>query len=68
MPAAPGAVFQWDGASTYLREPPFFEGFGMAPAPRPGIAGARILGIFGDSVTTDHISPGGASKPSSPAG
>ena len=68
MPAAAGAVFQWDGASTYLREPPFFDDFEMTPGPRPAIAGARILGIFGDSVTTDHISPGGAIKPSSPAG
>ncbi|MBI4292846.1 MAG: aconitate hydratase AcnA [Betaproteobacteria bacterium] len=68
MPAAGGAVFPWDGASTYLREPPFFDDFEMTPRVRPGIAGARILGIFGDSVTTDHISPGGAIKPSSPAG
>ena len=68
MPAAAGAVFQWDSASTYLREPPFFEGFEMTPGARPGIAGARILGIFGDSVTTDHISPGAAIKPSSPSG
>ena len=68
MPAAAGAVFPWDGASTYLRKPPFFDDFQMTPGPRPGIEGARILGIFGDSVTTDHISPGGAIKPSSPAG
>ena len=68
MPAAAGAAFRWDGASTYLREPPFFDDFDLTPGPRPGIAGARILGIFGDSVTTDHISPGGAIKPGSPAG
>ena len=68
MPAAAGAVFPWDGASTYLREPPFFDDFEITPSARPGITGARILGIFGDSVTTDHISPGGAIKASSPAG
>jgi aconitate hydratase len=65
--SAAGQVYDWP-ASTYIAEPPFFQGFGMQPG-RPGnIAGARILGIFGDSVTTDHISPAGSIKPTSPAG
>jgi aconitate hydratase len=65
--AATGQVYDWP-ASTYIAEPPFFDGFGMQPG-RPGnIAGARVLGIFGDSVTTDHISPAGSIKPTSPAG
>jgi aconitate hydratase len=67
VPSAAGQVYDWP-ASTYIAEPPFFQGFGMQPG-RPGnIAGARILGIFGDSVTTDHISPAGSIKPTSPAG
>jgi aconitate hydratase len=67
VPSATGQVYDWP-ASTYIAEPPFFQGFGMQPG-RPGnIAGARILGILGDSVTTDHISPAGSIKPTSPAG
>ncbi|MRT33048.1 hypothetical protein FGX01_04440, partial [Xylella fastidiosa subsp. multiplex] len=49
-------------------EPPFFEGFGMTPAAMPVVKGARALGVFGDSVTTDHISPAGSIKETSPAG
>jgi aconitate hydratase A / 2-methylisocitrate dehydratase len=66
--AAPsGVVYSWP-KSTYIAEPPFFRDFAMTPG-RPGnISGARILGIFGDSVTTDHISPAGSIKPTSPAG
>jgi aconitate hydratase len=65
--SATGQVYDWPD-STYIAEPPFFDGFGMQPG-RPGnIAGARILGVFGDSVTTDHISPAGSIKPTSPAG
>ena len=68
-PRAPtGTVYAWDAASTYIQEPPFFEGFAMQPAPVADIRGARALAIFGDSVTTDHISPAGAIKATSPAG
>ena len=67
VPSAPGVVYDWP-KSTYIAEPPFFEGFGMQPGGVSGIAGARILGIFGDSVTTDHISPAGSIKDTSPAG
>ncbi|HSD42568.1 MAG TPA: aconitate hydratase AcnA [Burkholderiales bacterium] len=65
--SATGQVYNWP-RSTYIAEPPFFEGFGMRPGKPGSIAGARILGIFGDSVTTDHISPAGSIKPTSPAG
>src|SRR3989441_5289659 len=62
-----GQVYHWP-RSTYIAKPPFFEGFRMKPQPMVDIKGARALGIFGDSVTTDHISPAGAIKPTSPAG
>jgi aconitate hydratase len=65
--SASGQVYDWP-RSTYIAEPPFFEGFGMQPGTTGNITGARALGIFGDSVTTDHISPAGSIKPSSPAG
>jgi len=65
--AAGGQVYDWP-KSTYIAEPPFFHGFGMTPPPVNGIERARILGIFGDSVTTDHISPAGSIKDTSPAG
>jgi aconitate hydratase len=68
IPSTVGEVYAWDDASTYIQEPPFFEGFGMEPGHIGEIKGARPLGIFGDSVTTDHISPAGAIKKSSPAG
>ncbi len=68
IPSTVGEVFDWDRNSTYIQEPPFFDGFSMQPAPVPPILGARPLGIFGDSVTTDHISPAGAIKKTSPAG
>ncbi len=65
---AEGQVYNWP-KSTYIAEPPFFEGFGMEPkAAATGIAGARALGVFGDSITTDHISPAGSIKETSPAG
>ena len=68
IPAPHGEVYAWDKQSTYIQEPPYFESF----APRPGkladLRGARPLAIFGDSVTTDHISPAGSIKASSPAG
>ena len=63
-----GNVYEWDSNSTYIQEPPFFTQFGMQPGTIAEIRGARALGIFGDSVTTDHISPAGAIKKSSPAG
>ncbi len=63
-----GEVYQWDLQSTYIQEPPFFENFSMEPGTILEIHDARPLGIFGDSVTTDHISPAGAIKASSPAG
>jgi aconitate hydratase len=62
-----GDVYDWP-TSTYIAEPPFFAGFGMTPPPIPAIHNARALAIFGNSVTTDHISPAGAIKESSPAG
>ncbi|MET0186799.1 MAG: aconitate hydratase AcnA [Achromobacter sp.] len=62
-----GDVYNWPD-STYIAEPPFFKDFGMTPAAMPAVNGARALGIFGDSVTTDHISPAGSIKESSPAG
>ena len=54
--------------STYIAKPPFFDGFKMTPGKVGDVRGARALGIFGDSVTTDHISPAGSIKPTSPAG
>jgi len=68
IPAPTGEVYRWDEESTYIQEPPFFQGFGMEPGKIGEIRGARPLGIFGDSITTDHISPAGAFKASSPAG
>ena len=63
-----GDVYEWDRESTYIQEPPFFDGFSPAPRDIEEIHGARPLGIFGDSVTTDHISPAAAIKMNSPAG
>jgi aconitate hydratase len=63
-----GQVYNWP-ESTYIAEPPFFEGFSMQPkAAASGITGARALGVFGDSITTDHISPAGSIKEDGPAG
>ena len=65
---AKGEVYNWP-TSTYIAEPPFFENFSEEPkAAATGISGARALGVFGDSITTDHISPAGSIKESSPAG
>ena len=65
---ATGEIYNWP-KSTYIAEPPFFQDFAMEPkAAATGIAGARALGVFGDSITTDHISPAGSIKESSPAG
>jgi aconitate hydratase len=68
IPSTTGNVYAFDAASTYIQEPPFFTGFALKPGSIAEIKGARALGIFGDSVTTDHISPAGAIKKSSPAG
>jgi len=68
MAAPTGAIYAWDPESTYVQEPPFFEGPVAAPAPPRDIAGARVLVMVGDSVTTDHISPAGGIPASSPAG
>jgi aconitate hydratase len=66
--ARTGEVYEWDEKSDYIHDPPFFAGFSMSPGRIEDIRGARPLGIFGDSVTTDHISPAGAIKANSPAG
>ncbi|HWA86437.1 MAG TPA: aconitate hydratase [Opitutus sp.] len=68
IPATTGNVYQFDAESTYIQEPPFFAKFDMKPGTIAEITGARALGIFGDSVTTDHISPAGAIKKTSPGG
>ena len=60
--------FQWDSTSTYVRNPPYFDGMSMTPRGIPAIRGARMLALLGDSITTDHISPAGAIKADSPAG
>ena len=68
IPSSTGEVYQWDEKSDYIHEPPFFKDFSMDVGKIDNIVGARALGIFGDSVTTDHISPAGAIKATSPAG
>jgi aconitate hydratase len=68
IPSSKGLVYQWDAESTYIQEPPFFENFAMQPGEIREINRARALAIFGDSVTTDHISPAGSIKKTSPAG
>ena len=68
IPSSTGLDYSGDPESTYIQEPPFFTDFSMEPSGIAGIQGARALGIFGDSVTTDHISPAGAIKKNSPAG
>ncbi|MEO0055844.1 MAG: aconitate hydratase, partial [Verrucomicrobiota bacterium] len=68
IPSTTGNVYSFDASSTYIQEPPFFANFSLTPGSIKPITGAKALGIFGDSVTTDHISPAGAIKKSSPAG
>ncbi|SDP11119.1 aconitate hydratase [Lentzea jiangxiensis] len=68
LPTPTGNTFEWDAESTYVRKPPYFEGMEMEPKPVTDIAGARVLALLGDSVTTDHISPAGSIKADSPAG
>jgi aconitate hydratase len=68
LPVPTGPLYEWNPESTYVREPPFYEGAEADPVPPADIAGARALLVVGDSVTTDHISPAGAIHPESPAG
>src|SRR5437870_9735848 len=65
IPSSAGLLYKWDPNSTYIQEPPFFESNGTKVG---DVRGARPLAIFGDSVTTDHISPAGSIKKDSPAG
>ena len=66
--APDGDRFAWDASSTYIQNPPYFDGLTLVPAPPSPIAGARVLALLGDSITTDHISPAGNIKADSPAG
>ncbi len=68
LPVPTGDRFAWEDDSTYVRNPPYFEGLPREPEPVRDVEGARVLAVLGDSVTTDHISPAGAIKPDSPAG
>ncbi len=68
IPVKGGQTYAWQGDSTYVQNPPYFDGMGMTPVPVTDVIEARILGIFGDSITTDHISPAGSIKKTSPAG
>src|SRR4051812_42650071 len=68
IPVTGGETYAWSAGSTYIQNPPYFEGMSMTPSAPSDIASARLLAIFGDSITTDHISPAGAIKPDSPAG
>ncbi len=68
IPTSVGSLYQWDTKSTYVQHPPYFEGFKMQPGKVSEVTNARVLGIFGDSITTDHISPAGGIRPTSPAG
>jgi aconitate hydratase len=68
MPTPEGDLFAWDPNSTYVRHPPYFEGMSLHPGEIHDLLGARVLAVLGDSITTDHISPAGSIKPSSPAG
>ncbi|MDG1399822.1 MAG: aconitate hydratase AcnA, partial [Candidatus Binatia bacterium] len=68
IPSSVGNVYEWEGDSTYIQDPPFFENFSLTPGTLADVKGARPLALFGDSVTTDHISPAGAIKEDSPAG
>src|SRR5690606_22451104 len=63
-----GHLFDWDPASTYVKQAPYFDGMQRTPAPVTDIRGARVLALLGDSVTTDHISPAGSIARLTPAG
>jgi len=66
--APTGQTYKWDMGSTYVQNPPYFEGMTKTPVPIEDVVGARILALFGDKITTDHISPAGSIKAASPAG
>ncbi len=68
IPSVAGELYQWKNESTYIQQPPFFQNFSLQPGTIGEIKGARALAIFGDSVTTDHISPAGSFKKETPAG
>ncbi len=68
IPATRATTFNWDDKSTYVRQPPFFDGLTMELTPVTDVRGARVLARLGDSITTDHISPAGNIRPTSPAG
>ncbi|MDW8290605.1 MAG: aconitate hydratase AcnA [Armatimonadota bacterium] len=68
LPVPEGELYAWDAHSTYIQEPPYFIDLSLEPAPLSDIEGAHVLAVFGDSITTDHISPAGSIPPTSPAG
>lgn len=68
IPVSAGDTYQWNAGSSYVQNPPYFEDIGQPPAPPADVENARVLAVFGDSITTDHISPAGNIKASSPAG
>ncbi len=68
LPVPEGAIYDWDAASTYIQEPPFFADLPAGPAPLRDITGARALAVLGDSITTDHISPAGSIAADGPSG
>ena len=68
LPIPSGDLYEWNAASTYVKNPPYFEGMTQTPPPLPTIQGARVLAVLGDSITTDHISPAGSIKADGPAG
>lgn len=68
VPVSESETFPWDASSTYINNPPYFKGMTKDPAPVKDIVGANVLGLFADSITTDHISPAGSFKPETPAG
>ena len=68
VPVAKGETYAWDNTSTYVQNPPYFTGITPTPKAVTNVSGARVLGLFGDKITTDHISPAGSIKAASPAG
>ncbi|MFL1586215.1 aconitate hydratase AcnA [Stutzerimonas stutzeri] len=68
IPVSAGDTYQWNASSSYVQNPPYFEDIGQPSAPPTDVENARVLAVFGDSITTDHISPAGNIKASSPAG
>jgi aconitate hydratase len=68
MPVPQGDLYAWGESSTYIKNPPYFDGMPVEPAPLSDLKGMRALAVLGDSVTTDHISPAGSIQPDGPAG